>query len=110
MKKSSIRKGIAAIVYIEDRDRRKFLLLKRKQNWKGWEWIKGGRRQGENEIKTLKREIKEEIGKKPGDYIAKKTRIIHSFNYQKEYKKDNDQKPVSLYSLHQLKISVGKEG
>ena len=85
---NKIRRGISAIIFFEDNEgKKKFLLLKRKQNWKGWEFLKGGRKKGEDEWAALKREIKEETGL--GRFSAKKTRFIQEFNYKKEYKKDN---------------------
>ena len=80
------RKGISAIVFIKERNNFKFLLLRRKLNWVGWEFLKGGRKKGENEKECLKREIKEEIGMK--NFSFKKTPFFHEFRYSRPYKKD----------------------
>lgn len=52
-----MRKLVAAVLYHKDR----YLILKRKLNWKGWEFVKGevGR---ETFKKAVLREIKEELG------------------------------------------------
>jgi 8-oxo-dGTP pyrophosphatase MutT (NUDIX family) len=39
-----------------------FLILKRKRNWTGWEFVKGGIEAGETEEQAVIREIKEETG------------------------------------------------
>ena len=82
-----IRKGVAAIVFRKDKGRTKYLLLKRKLNWKGWEILKGGCKLFESEDKCLKREIKEEIGM--SEFSVKKTKIFNKFKYQKLFQKDN---------------------
>ena len=52
------RDGVAVILYKGN----KFLLLKQKHNWKGWEFIKGGIKENETIIDATIREIKEEVG------------------------------------------------
>lgn len=83
----AIRKGVSAIVFFEERGKRKYLLLKRKLNWKGWEFLKGGVKGKESEKKCLKREIKEEVG--ITNFESIKTKEIHRFDYPKSYIKDN---------------------
>lgn len=84
------RKGIAAIIWTRDKGKRKYLLLKRKLYWNGWEWVKGGRKKGEKELACLEREIKEETGKKVEEYIVQKTKFIHSFKYEKPFVHDGE--------------------
>ena len=43
----------------------KYLLLKRKKHWKGWEFTKGGIDAGETALQTAKREVREETGLRP---------------------------------------------
>ena len=83
-----MRKGIATLIYFENAGgKNEFLLLKRKLNWNGWEWCKGGIKKGENEFEAAEREMKEETGRKSG-LVMKKTPFVQSFNYQKEFVKD----------------------
>jgi len=111
--KKKIRKGIAAIVFLKEKGKTKFLLLKRKMNWNGWEWIKGGSKKGESFVQTLKRELKEEIGIK-NNYKLKTTPYSHFFLYQKSFIKDkkgyqgaNDK--IYLVQLFNSKIEVDKK-
>lgn len=86
--KKRIRPGISAIIYTKINGKKRFLLMKRKMYWTGWEWIKGGRKKGESELACLKREIKEETGKNPDEYKTKKTRYVFSFMYEKPFVHD----------------------
>jgi len=65
----SYRKGIFIVVYKIKRKRKgdeiKYLILKRKLHWKGWEFPKGGKHPGESDFDAVKRELKEETGRKP---------------------------------------------
>jgi 8-oxo-dGTP pyrophosphatase MutT (NUDIX family) len=56
------RKGIFIVTYRKDKNNLYYLLLKRKLHWIGWEFPKGGRESGETNLKTIKRELKEETG------------------------------------------------
>lgn len=58
---SNIRNCITAVIY-DKMDKPYFLILKRKKNWEGWEFIKGGINEGESEEDAVKREIIEETG------------------------------------------------
>lgn len=82
-----IRKGVSAIIFFDNTKKIEYLLLKRKLNWKGWEFLKGGIKGNESELSCLKREIKEEIGVKK--FAALKTKEANFFTYQKEYVKDD---------------------
>ena len=54
-------KGVAIIAYKESRGSRRFLILKRKKNWEGWEIPKGHLERGDYR-KTVKIELGEEAG------------------------------------------------
>ena len=84
------RRGVSAIIWTRDRGKKKYLILRRKMYWTGWEWLKGGCRKGEKEIECLEREIKEEIGKKVEDYIVIKTNVIFSFKYERPFVHDGE--------------------
>ena len=102
-----IRRGVSAIIFFEDDSGKKeYLLLKRKQNWKGWEFLKGGRKKNESEAHCLKREIKEEIG--ISKFKAKKTKFVHSFKYQKEYMKDHREWGGARNRIYLVEVSTKK--
>ncbi|MBI3413248.1 MAG: NUDIX domain-containing protein [Candidatus Aenigmarchaeota archaeon] len=64
----------------------KFLLLKRKHGWKGWEFPKGGVDKGETFREAALREVKEETGlKRLGLVKQVPGKII--YNYPKQYAK-----------------------
>jgi 8-oxo-dGTP pyrophosphatase MutT (NUDIX family) len=86
--KKRIRPGISAIIFTKVNGKKRYLLLKRKMYWTGWEWLKGGKRDMEKEIQTLRREIKEETGKNPSEYTAKRTKSILTFMYQRPFVHD----------------------
>ena len=107
----NIRRGISAIVFFEKKDKREYLLLKRKLNWKGWEFLKGGQKKGENEKSCLKREIKEEIG--ISIFESKKTSEVHKFRYPRGYIKDGRvwigaKNRVYLVKIFNKKIKLDK--
>jgi len=83
-----IRRGVCAIIFFDGSKGTEYLLLKRKQNWKGWEFLKGGRKKNESEMGCLRREMKEEIG--ISVFGAQKTDEFHIFKYKKEYAKDHE--------------------
>ena len=56
------RKSVFVVVYRKTPDGIKYLLLKRKLHWIGWEFPKGGINQGEKIQEAIKRELKEETG------------------------------------------------
>ncbi len=71
------RKGVFIVVYRKEKGKIKYLLLKRKLHWKGWEFPKGGIEE-EPEMIAVKRETKEETGQKPI--------LIISLKYSGKYK------------------------
>ncbi len=58
---TNIRKCVTAVVY-DNMHKPYFLILKRRKNWEGWEFIKGGVKEAESEVDAVKREIIEETG------------------------------------------------
>ena len=60
----------------------KYLLLKRKLHWQGWEFPKGGIEKNENIIGAVRREVKEETGLKVKKIIDMK--IKGRFDYGRE--------------------------
>jgi len=76
------RKGVCAIIYKNN----KFLIFHRIQNWRGWEFLKGGIN-NESEIVCLKRELREETGN--NRFIITKTPFRYKYKWKKSYIKDN---------------------
>ncbi len=69
MVKEKYRKAVFIVVYRKTRsifgnEKIKYLLLKRKKHWIGWEFPKGGIDGKETAIEAVKREIFEECGQK----------------------------------------------
>jgi 8-oxo-dGTP pyrophosphatase MutT (NUDIX family) len=80
------RKYIFAVVFVKDK-KTKFLVFHRIKNWKGWELLKGGLKDDENEAQCLKREIVEEIGAKKYKIFKIKYRI--KYKWPRSYIKDH---------------------
>jgi len=64
MRKEKYRKGVFAVTYIIENNKPKYLILKRKLHWAGWEFPKGGIEKFETKKHAVKREIKEEANLK----------------------------------------------
>jgi 8-oxo-dGTP pyrophosphatase MutT (NUDIX family) len=79
------RKGIFAVVFIKNK-KPKFLIFHRIKNWRGWEFLKGGLKEGETEQGLLKREIAEETGAKR--YRILKTKYRIKYKWSRNYIKD----------------------
>jgi len=91
--KNRYRKYIFAVIFLRSKNNKqskkiKFLVFHRKKNWRGWELLKGGLMDGEDEIGCLKREIREETGSKRFKIIAKTRRSI-KYRWIEGYRKDH---------------------
>jgi 8-oxo-dGTP pyrophosphatase MutT (NUDIX family) len=80
-----LREYIFAVVFLKNK-RTKFLILHRTRNWGGWEFLKGGLMENENELACLKREIFEETGARK--YKISKTRLVIKYKWTRTYLKD----------------------
>ena len=60
--KNKYRKSVFMVAYFFEQNKIKYLVLKRKLHWKGFEFPKGGIEKGESKIEAVKREIFEETG------------------------------------------------
>ena len=76
----------------------KYLILKRKLHWRGWEFPKGGKKILEGDEKAVRREIFEETGEIP--FNIKKFNIIGRYKYSKKLadRKDFAGQTYRLYS------------
>jgi len=95
------RKTVFIATYAKSENRIFYLVLKRKRNWSGWEFPKGGLEEKENPFEAVKRELKEETG-------AKAIKI-KKFNVHGKYKYKNkipERKGIvgQSYSLYSAEI------
>ncbi|MEK6875610.1 MAG: NUDIX domain-containing protein [Nanoarchaeota archaeon] len=103
--KENFRKAVFVVVYSKLGNKIKYLLLKRKKHWKGWEFTKGGIESGEKFLNAVKREVFEETGRK-----AKKIRKfkIHGKYYYKKKIPDRNGIIGQEYSLYSAEIKKEK--
>ncbi|MCK4647822.1 NUDIX domain-containing protein [Candidatus Pacearchaeota archaeon] len=100
------RKSVFIVVYsIDDSGNIKYLLLKRKLHWIGWEFPKGGINFFETKRRAIKREIKEETGLTP--IKIKKFNFSGKFKYDRKLK-DRPGIIGQSFSLYAVKIGKGK--
>jgi len=99
------RRGVFIVVYRKNIFKRKYLILKRKLHWKGWEFPKGGIRTKEKILYSIKREIKEETGSTP--FNVKNHKIKGKYKYKKNLK---DRKGIigQTYQLYSAEIKNKK--
>jgi len=85
MKYKKYRKGVTSIIYIKEKGKFYYLVVKRKLRWKGYGVVKGGILKSENYIYAVKRELREETGLKPIRIIDLK--LKNKFDYPKKHQK-----------------------
>jgi len=105
MEKKRYRKAVFVVVYRKEKEKIKYLLLKRKRNWIGWEFCKGGNHGREPNKKTALREVKEETGHKALN--------IKKYNKSGKYKYSHkiEDRPGMIgqtYNLFSAEIGKGK--
>ncbi|MBD3247630.1 DUF814 domain-containing protein [Candidatus Pacearchaeota archaeon] len=99
------RKALFLLVYSRTKKGFEYLILKRKLHWKGWEFPKGGVEDSERDnMKTIKRELKEETGLKP--LWVKDFKISGKYKYEKEL---SDRMGYIGQTYHLYAIKVKKE-
>ena len=98
------RKGVFFVVYCKDKGKVKFLILKRKLHWIGWEFPKGGIEKNENEKIAVFRELKEETGLKARKLID--FHIKGKFDYHKEF---SDRQGIMGMTWHLYAVDVFSE-
>ena len=102
MKRKVYRKGIFFVVYKKEEGKIVYLILKRKLHWTGWEFPKAGLEKNENEMKALKRELKEEV-KGCKVLKIKKFNIKGKYLYHKEMK-DREEYIGQTYTLFGVEV------
>jgi len=98
IKTGVFRKGVFIVVYTNDKGKIKYLLLKRKLHWKGWEFPKGGIKKGEGILKAVKRELKEETGINPVKIIEYKFKGRYKYPKKISDRKEFIGQTFQLYS------------
>ena len=83
MQKGKYRKAVFIVTYSFVDGKIKYLILKRKKHWTGWEFPKGGAEFFETRNRAVKREVKEETGLKI--LKIKKFKVYGRYDYDKEY-------------------------
>lgn len=107
------RKAVFIVVYrktksIFNKTKIRYLILKRKLHWTGWEFPKGGIEKKESILKTIQREIQEETGQTPSN--IKSYSLSGKFKYNQEIpeRKEFIGQSYKLYSaeLSSKKIKI----
>lgn len=99
------RKSVFVVVYRKTDNGIKYLLLKRKLHWSGWEFPKGGIESREKIEDAIKRELKEETGQFPLKIQN------HNFYGKYKYKKRSLRRGYFLgqtFSLYSAEIESEK--
>ena len=91
---------VQAVIYDIKYGKPYFLILHRVLHWKGWEFPKGTVKMGEDNIKTIKREIREETG-------LKSFEIVKSLNKKIEFMWDK--KKVVIVDIFLVKADMSKK-
>jgi len=81
--KQKFRKAVFILTYRKTIFGVKYLLLKRKLHWTGWEFPKGGIEPKEKPIEAAAREIKEETGQTPSN--IKKYKFSGKYLYNQKF-------------------------
>lgn len=89
------RKSVFIVVYRKTNKGIKYLILKRKLHWSGWEFVKGGIEPNEEIEGAIKRELKEETGQFP--LKIQKNNFYGKYKYKK-IRKGFVGQTFSLYS------------
>jgi len=103
--KSKYRQIVFMVTYAEVGNEVKYLILKRRYHWRGWEFPKGGINQSESKKDAVKREVFEETGKK--HLKIKKFNFYGKYEYKKKFP-DRKDFIGQAYSLYAVKIKYGK--
>jgi 8-oxo-dGTP pyrophosphatase MutT (NUDIX family) len=103
--KRKYRKAVFIVVWTKENNKIKYLILKRKLHWEGWEFPKGGVNFFETRNQAVKREIHEETGLKILN--IKKFNVYGKYDYDKEYP---DRKGIvgQDFLLYSAEVEFGK--
>lgn len=103
---SEYRKSVFIVVYARENNKIRYLLLKRKLHWKGWEFPKEGIEKNEREEDAVRRGIREETGLNIKGQI-KKLDVHGEYKYKKRYN-DRPNFIGQSFSLYAAEVVKGK--
>ena len=92
------RRGIFIVTYARVGKEIKYIILKRKLHWKGWEFPKGGVERFEFRRFAIRRELKEELGLFPIKIISFREKGKYRYNKKHADRKGIDGQNYKLYS------------
>jgi len=101
------RKAVFIVAYAKTKEGIKYLVLKRKFHWRGWEFPKGGIDKNETKKETVRREILEETGQKPLSGKVKKFNFHGKYKYKRKFP-DREGIIGQEYSLFAVEIKYKK--
>jgi len=99
------RHAIFAVVYTVSNRKVKYVLLKRKKHWRGWEFTKGKIEKFETKRMAARREVSEETGLK---ILKIKKFNIHGRYLYDRILKDRPGVVGQTYNLFAVKVEKGK--
>jgi len=102
---SRYRQAVFVVTYSKTNEGIKYLILKRKFHWHGWEFPKGGIQEGESKRTAVTREILEETGNKA--LKVKRFNFYGKYDYKKKFPERKDF-IGQAYSLYAAEIKYGK--
>jgi len=106
-----IRRAVFIVTYARVNGKVKYLLLKRKLHWIGWEFPKGGVESFEFRKSTVKRELKEETGLSPIKINSFREKGIYTYKNEYNNRKGFSGQSYKLYSAevkYSKKIKIGR--
>jgi 8-oxo-dGTP pyrophosphatase MutT (NUDIX family) len=98
IKKGKYRRAVFIVTYSRVGKEIKYLILKRKLHWKGWEFPKGGVRNFELRRFAVRRELKEETGLIPIKIISFNEKGKYAYKEEYEDRKGFIGQDYKLYS------------
>ncbi len=102
--KKKYRKSVFGVTYFKDPDGKiKYVILKRKKHWKGWEFPKGKIEKYETKRMAVRREVKEETGLR-----ILKIKRFREKGYYIYNKKLNDRPGIIGQTYHLFAVEVEK--
>jgi len=102
---SKYRQAVFIATYAKTNEGIKYLILKRRHHWRGWEFPKGGINFSESKKSTVRREILEETGRKT--LKVKKFNFHGKYDYKKKFTERKDFIGQAYY-LYAAEIKYGK--
>lgn len=101
-----IKKGIYAVVYKKVNNEIRYLVMRRSQDWTGWEFVKGGVESGEDFDDTAPRELKEETNL---EIMLKKSKHESHFYSRKDGKQRKHVMKIYYGEYKGGEIKIGEE-